>query len=731
MSINKRSTALVGLVLSLLLLPASASAAALFNLVVKESGMHRISYADLLAQGADLQGVKHRKLALMLGTQSIPLRTAGMLDENGKRTNIFGPGAYLEFYAEVEESLYTDKTAYTLHLSRPLRTSFGAQRAARFRKAAPASTSYRATQLVEQNNYYDFLSPSTIDPWHYGQQIGVGGATGPELAFNLDNVVPGPVTLEAQVFGLLDLPEAGNDHHVSFVVNGSPAGDQQFDGNRAITVSLPTGDQTLSVSEGQNTLRMDLLGIAGMPLDAVALNEFEVTYQRTTQANNNYLDGGFAAGQSLISGFSNADINVYRFDNAGTPHRLKRIYRTQPNSEQETHSIGVNLAEYGARLIVVAEGGYRTPEVAVIADEQDITSGKTDYLVITHPAFLGTTLDSFVQMREQTSDLSVKVVDINQVYGQFGNHLPSSAAIHQYVKFAAANMGVRYVLLVGGDQYDYKNYQSEAISHIPTAYAATPGGELIVQQNPVDSLYGDLDGDGVPDVPVGRLPVRNQQELAYIVEKINDYTARSGYAASAMVATDIDDNSNSILFEPQGESFISLLPPAWQTDVVRAYPQSQGGETAKSNLFAAINNGVSLASYLGHSAEQVWSRATPPLLTASEVSQFNNIDKPAVVTQWGCWNTYFIKPSSNSMAQALMLGGYTGAATVLGASSLTELASEQVLSKLFIPRLLTPGTTVGDAVIAAKQEMAKSMPRASDVLLGWQILGDPALVVNP
>ena len=43
---------------------------------------------------------------------------------------------------------------------------------------------------------------------------------------------------------------------------------------------------------------------------------------------------------------------------------------------------------------------------------------------------------------------------------------------------------------------------------------------------PTDALYGDLDGDGLPDVPVGRLPVRTASQAAAIVGKILAYEDR-------------------------------------------------------------------------------------------------------------------------------------------------------------------------------------------------------------
>ncbi|MCW1913255.1 C25 family cysteine peptidase [Luteolibacter sp. GHJ8] len=42
-----------------------------------------------------------------------------------------------------------------------------------------------------------------------------------------------------------------------------------------------------------------------------------------------------------------------------------------------------------------------------------------------------------------------------------------------------------------------------------------------------DSMFGDLDHDGVPDVPVGRIPAHNPEELAAVIRKILAWEART------------------------------------------------------------------------------------------------------------------------------------------------------------------------------------------------------------
>ena len=108
-----------------------------------------------------------------------------------------------------------------------------------------------------------------------------------------------------------------------------------------------------------------------------------------------------------------------------------------------------------------------------------------------------------------------------------------------------------------------------------------------------------------------------------------------------------------------------------------------------------------------------------------------NAGKPFVAVQWGCWNTYYVDPVNNYLVQKLMFSGDRGAAAVLGASTLTDSGSEELLGELLTPRMVTAGMTIGQALQDAKHELAQTHPELSDVLLGWSLMGDPALVIEP
>ena len=74
-----------------------------------------------------------------------------------------------------------------------------------------------------------------------------------------------------------------------------------------------------------------------------------------------------------------------------------------------------------------------------------IRSGAAELLVIAHPDFIAA-LAPLVQQRE-CQGWSVKVVDVEDVYAEFGGDVFDPAAIRSYITFAVANLETEAVLL--------------------------------------------------------------------------------------------------------------------------------------------------------------------------------------------------------------------------------------------------------------------------------------------
>ena len=687
----------------------SAYAMDVANLQVDQSGIHRVSYEQLVAAGVDIAGVRKNRLALSSQGGDVARRVLG--------PKFVGPGTIIEFIGKEYETLYTQSNVYTLGVSNSRVTQVPTNKAS-VPKGVAQST-YIETVRVERDNHYSASSPNG-DPW-YDQYVFAWGTTPSQIdvAIDIDHYVPsaGPAALDVGVWGWTSTPESP-DHHVVVDLNGIAVADELFDGLVAHPIIAPL---SAGLQEGTNTITVRLPADTGAFADLVTLDYYALNYPRQLVAKSGALMFKGNASVYEVSGLPNKNVVVYRESPTGTVERIQRIQNQGSNYTARFGGVVEPAGE--STFYVAAVNNILSPQIDIPVEPMGITSAAAEYLIITHPDFIGPELDLLVDAR-QAQGFSVEVVDVEQVYAEFGDYLPGAEPIKDYIAYAHANKGTTHVLLVGGDSYDYHdNLGLGAISFMPTLYAQT---DDIIYFAPVDTKFADVDDDNVPDVAIGRFPVRTAGELTTMVNQTLTY-GQITYPQTAVFAADKFDVANQYSFKTDSDSVINQHLSNW--DVTTAYIDDLGVQGAKDTIVNAINDGVALTSFFGHSDYSIWT--FDGLLDGADVDALTNVGLPTVVTQWGCWNTYYVSPYEDTLGHRFMLNGDRGAASVLGASTLTEAVAERVLAMAVFERLLTPGTTMGDAILQAKQDYAKTNPDQLDVILGWTQLGDPALIVQP
>lgn len=696
------------------------------RLWVTEPGFHRVTAAQLASAGVDLSGVAVDQIAVTFRGHGVPRRIE-------PATGAFGPGSFIDFPVSESFSLYTREFPYLIKAD-----GVGVVGISRNERVADVEDAawYWAESTYAPDVVYNHSSPSA-DPWFAASLLGRPGLPAShqhDLAVTALAAGGEFAELTADLAGVTDWTGGEADHHVQLQINNQVVVDERFDGAIATTLRarLPL------LSDGNLDVSVVVPGDTGYDFDMNNVEAYRLRYPRmpraeggrlwidALQSSAQFFDEGAGDGfedAHLVSGFEAPDhVPGFRVDGLNDGEVVAYVGRGDEwawlaQSASAGGGAAMVASDVGSSYWVSNVSGLRAARVEAMPASEPLIGGAVDYLIISPTVFLGE-LQPLVSL-QQSRGLTTRVVDLQQIYDQYNHSVPEAAAIQRYLDAAAPAMGVDYVLLVGGDTYDYKNFLGTgSISLVPTQYAKV--GDIITFA-PVDALYADANRDGAPEFALGRLPVRSIAELQALLPKLSAVSGTVGARKLMLVAQTADEDGD---YASISDAFAGQLPDAWTT--TRAYADDLGASGARSSLLAALNSNYNLLNYVGHSASVQWS--FDPILTSADIANATGTPVDLVV-QWGCWNSYFVSPSANTLAHKFLNTPGHGAAGVIGVTSLTELKSHEALGQLLYPELAS-GSRVGDALRFAKMQLAAQGGLYHDILMTATLLGDPAMPVR-
>lgn len=662
-------------------------------LLVRAEGIHRISYESLVAGGIDLTGVDPRQIALLDEGKAVSRFVAA---PGGS----FGPGGYIEFLAQPRLTLASPVDALVLTLDS--------------RKASPVGnlgpTGVRPGTVAAEDRYhsdrqYSFASPNG-DPWYDQSVLAWGAPASMTRTFDLPGLANGPVGLRVSIWGYTDLPGESPDHHVVLEVNGVEVASEIFDGISPLELDL---DVTDAVTETGNTLTLRVPGDTGQQFDYVAFEGFDVTYSRASTA----LDGKFRAPEGArapfaIDGFADGE--------------LVTVWATHRSGARrgEVTAIGGAVGA-PAKMGVWASAAPALLTPGVVAG-LPVASRSTDadYLIVTHPAFVGS-LDPLVAL-ERSRGLTTEVVTVDSIYAAYSDYVASPDAIRDFIRVSSGKSRLKYVLIVGSDTVDpWDHLGLGSISFVPTNYLKI--GDVITF-SPTDEAYVDRNNDGLGELPIGRLPVRTPAELDASIAKLIAWEANLGFQGrKALLAAGASDAERAI--SSVNEAYRTSLS-AWRVDLAQV--DDLGTAATRQRVLDAFAQSTPLIGFVGHSSPGQWDFS--PVLRWQDAASLPQEGLPVLVAAWGCWNSYYVNPGYESLSAHLLRVPGGGAAAAIGATTLTTDTSHRALGTLFYQRVAAGARTVGEAFRGAKQDLfATGSPK--DAIYGMTLLGDPAMGLPP
>ncbi|NNJ12282.1 hypothetical protein EKD04_018310 [Chloroflexales bacterium ZM16-3] len=423
-----------------------------------------------------------------------------------------------------------------------------------------------------------------------------------------------------------------------------------------------------------------------------------------------------------------------------------------------TDSFEVNVAD-ARSYILAGPGTLHTPEISAHAPVDLTTPLNAQAIYIAPDAFISA-LAPLVAQR-QSQGYSVAVVRAQDIYDAWAGGQASPDAIRNFLRYAAATWSVKpiAVTLVGDGTYDPRNYLGfDKTSWIPPYLAKV---DPWLGETACENCFAQLDGDSplsnsLPDLMIGRLPVKSADELSQLAQKIIAYENAQDIGAWRGRAVYLADNADSAGdFAYAADVSAAELPSA--VDVTRVYydpaaPADQPWRVRDSfdafqRSFGAINGGAAVVSYIGHGQPYQWAYTGPPLeasvpqdqqylLNVDFAGDLTNSARLPVVLSLTCLTGEFQIPSvrGTTIDEALVINPHGGAVATWSSSGLGVLYGHDALQRGFLGTLWAAPQgsppTLGSLATAGYQELFDTKGCCQEALRTYVLLGDPLTPVR-
>jgi hypothetical protein len=339
-------------------------------------------------------------------------------------------------------------------------------------------------------------------------------------------------------------------HRVHVRFNGASLGELVFSDQEHPEATFPL--PAAALHSGENLVSLAAEGGAG---DVSLVDVVRLTYPRSYTAAGDALRFLAPGGSSLvIAGFTRPDLVALDVTDPDVP--LAVDGRAVAAGSGFDLRLNVPGGPGEVRTLVAMAAGTGLP-VPVRADPPSAWhAARGAQLVIVAPADLLASLGPLKSLREGQG-LRVALVDVEDVYDEFGFGEKDPAALRDFMAWAALHWRTppRYLLLVGDASADQRDYLGLGDNdRVPTALIPTQNqGETAS-----DDWFVDFNQDGLPELAVGRLPARTAGEAAWLVTRIVTYETSGSPGGGALLVADRNDIWD---FEATTADARALVPP--------------------------------------------------------------------------------------------------------------------------------------------------------------------------
>ena len=666
------------------------------KIAVKQEGVYRVTQPELVAAGLS-PSVDPHLLQLYADGQQQAITVGGEGDGS------FDASDWVEFYGIGLDVPSTDTRVYWLVA--------GAQPGLRIGQIAaggsgPPSGSFTYTVERKQRTIY-FASLLNGEQENFFGAVIAGNPVNETLNLeHVDTAASANAIVEVALQGVTFV-----SHVVSVLLNGVAIGQVNFEYQVEGTLSFPVAHSMLL--EGANVVTLIRQNGAS---DVSLVDYVRITCQHTFNADGNSLRMTAPGGQPLtIGSFTNSQIRVFDVTESEPVQELTGTV----SGGGSNFAVALTLPGKGPRTLLALTSDQTKSPASLKPNQPSnwrIPSRGADLVIVGYGAFLSS-LDPLKQYR-QSQGLSVSIVDIEDVYDEFSFGQRTPQALKDFLQYTTTTWKKkpRFVLLAGDASFDSRNYFGLGdFDLVPSKLIDTS-----FMETSCDDWFADFDNDGIPEIAMGRFPVRTAQETALLVQKVFSYE-KSTKADGVLLVADTPDIYD---FEGASNELLPLLPASVKPEVVNR-GQIDDDSAARSQILAALNVGQRIVNYTGHGNVDQWRGS---LLLNSDGASLTNDRHLSLFVLMTCLNGYFNDPILPSLAESMLKAPIGGAAAVWASTGQCGPFDQAITNQEFY-RLIFNGDpvtgkplTLGEAAVKAKRAI-----NDIDVRRTWVLFGDPSM----
>ena len=727
------------------------------HIEIKDSGVYAIDYAAVTTAQPLLADCRADDLYLLNRDKEVPIRVSadaqGMFSAGQSivwvGAMLHGPQSWFDQYSAVN--------VYQLGASPGPHARLRGTDAS----VAQSKTTLQRTLHFEQENFMLRVSDQEMKPgeepdvWQWAKLTPIDPKPF-SFDFDLSDIdVRGahPASFTFNFRGMSNVPAKRDrakvaDHVVEISINGKPLKSLSWDGRAEYRATLDVPLAALKAKGNTLIIRVPKRDkpndATAFIVDVVMVNWFEAAFPVRSELSDHA--AAFRAVSDGVVDVGLADATLYGSDGTLQP-------------------AGRAALRKDVDYFLAGRDDLRSPLLArpIVEDQLHGEKQGFDYLVVAHPSLIDAIqpLAAF----HRAHGMRVAVVDVDNVYDAFNGGIVHPSAIRDLVAWGTAHWASKpkYLLLVGDASFDIHHDQRtnrpdkhmyasrvnppEAEMTQPdgfwalgsTSYAEfskqLPNRNLIPTwqyptgegQSASDNGFVALDAHDIhPQLAVGRLPVVRAEDVKAIVDKTLAYLTaptpgewrRDVTFVSTSEVPSFKTTSDKIANDLVSRGFVvnNVYSDAREKD-------AQHYQNVRETLKRDLDDGNLLVHFLGHGGQYIW-RVGPigDLFSLDDVSALKNAGRYPMVLAMTCFSAPFDHPTEDSIGERFLRESDKGAVAVFAASWSNWPNPEN--SKALVEALLTPGATIGEAILSVKRHTQDPV-----LVEMYNLLGDPAVVL--